>query len=70
MIRAMIKNSIGLFALLALSACASTVRHEQPANGVESCAPPDTLTCDRFAGENHNCTCEKSDKLKDILDSY
>ena len=70
MIRATIKNSIGLFALVALSACAGHVAHERPANGIEQCAPPNTLTCDRFAGENHNCSCERGDKLKDILDSY
>jgi hypothetical protein len=69
-IRATIKNSIGLIALVALSACAGHVAHEQPASGVEQCAPPNTLTCDQFAGENYNCSCERGAKLQDIVDSY
>lgn len=71
MIRATIKISIALIALVAVSACASRIPHEEPPSGkAESCPPPYTLACDRFAGENRNCTCERSDRLKDILDSY
>ena len=70
MIRATIKNRIGLFALVALSACAGHVAQGPPASGVEQCAPPNTLTCDRSVGENRNCSCERSDRLEDIVDSY
>lgn len=68
--RATIKNSISFLALVALSACAGHGAHEPRAGAVEQCAPPNTLTCDRFAGENYNCSCERGDKLKDILDVY
>ena len=71
MIRATIKNSIGLLALVALSACVGQGAHEPTrASEVEQCPPPNTLTCDRFAGENYNCSCERGDRLKDILDVY
>lgn len=70
MYRTTIRNSIGIFSFAVLSACASRGLDERLAIGVDNCPPPNTLTCDRFAGENHNCTCERSDRLKDILDSY
>lgn len=70
MFPAMIKNCMGLVALLALSACAGHRVDERRPLSVENCPPPNTLTCDRFAGENYNCSCERSDRLKDILDSY
>ena len=70
MTRATTKTSIGIFALVALAACASQNAHKQQPSTVDQCPPPNTLTCDRFAGENYNCTCERSDRLEDILDSY
>ena len=70
MIRATIKSSIGLFVLVALSACASQGAQKQQAGAIDECPPPNTLTCDRFAGENYNCSCESSDRLEMILDSY
>ena len=70
MIRTTARNGFGLFALVALSACGSQHAYDRRAGTVDQCPPPNTLTCDRFAGENYNCTCEQSDRLQDILDAY
>ena len=70
MIRTMIRSGIGVFALVALSACATQERAEPLAEEAMKCAHYETLTCDRFSGENHNCTCEKGDNLRDMLDAY
>ena len=67
-IQAMNRITIGLFALIALSACA--FHGEPPEGDNEDCMYPNTLTCDRFAGENYNCTCERGTKLEDIIDVY
>ena len=63
-------NGIGLLALIALSACATQGPPEEQANTAELCTYPNTLTCDRFAGEDYNCSCERGTKLGDIIDSY
>lgn len=65
-----IKNSIGLVIFAALSACAAQNPDESRANSVEQCTYPDTLTCDHFAGEDYNCSCEKGTRMSDIIDSY
>ena len=70
MIRATIKKSVALSILFALSACAGQNAYKQKAGSIDECPPPNTLTCDRYAGENYNCSCESSDRLQDILDSY
>lgn len=70
MIRVTVEYCIGLFALIALSACAGNSTLDRRAGAVEECRPPNTLTCDRFKGENYNCSCERGDRLKDILDAY
>ena len=70
MIRATIYNSSALILLLTLSACAGPTATKQQASTIDECPPPNTLTCDRFAGENYNCSCESSDRLEMILDSY
>jgi hypothetical protein len=69
-IRATIRKSIGLFALVALSACATQDPPERQAEDALQCAPTETKTCDRFAGENHNCTCERGGNLREMLDAY
>lgn len=68
--RTTIINVIGLLSLVALSACATQEPPEEQANAAEQCSYPDTLTCDRFAGEDYNCSCEKGTKLGEIIDSY
>ena len=70
MTRATIKNSIGCIIFAALSACAAQNPDEDRASAVEQCTYPDTLTCDRFAGEDYNCSCEKGTRMRDIIDSY
>lgn len=70
MSRATVRSSIGLFALVALSACATSGAPEQRAKGGLQCHPNETLTCDRFAGENHNCTCQRGGDLREMLDAY
>ncbi len=70
MIRATIKCGFGLFALLALSACANLKEREEMAGELKQCRQTETLTCDRFNGENHNCTCERGGNLRDMLDAY
>ena len=59
---------IGLLALLVLSACATHGSREHRAGSVKQCPPTQTLTCDRFAGENYNCSCQRGDNLRDMLD--
>lgn len=61
---------IGLLALVALSACATQEFPELQAEEGMSCEPTETMTCDRFADEKYNCTCEKGDNLRDMLDAY
>lgn len=70
MIHTTFKAGIGLFALLLLSACATQNSSALQAEEVTQCRHPETLTCDKFAGEVHNCTCEKGDNLRDMLDAY
>ena len=70
MIRTKITNSIGVFLLLALSACASPDARDGGSGVMVQCAPPNTMTCEEFAGEKYNCTCERGDRLGDIIDSY
>ena len=70
MIPTSIRKAIGLIALVVLSACASNRATEQQAGTVDPCPPPNTLTCDRFAGENYNCKCERGSNLRDMLDAY
>ncbi|MEL7185181.1 MAG: hypothetical protein AAFN50_01950 [Pseudomonadota bacterium] len=65
-----IKCGIGVLALLALSACANQGTPQQTADAAEDCPTPNTLTCDRFNGENYNCTCQKGGSLRDMLDAY
>lgn len=70
MIQTAFKTTIGLFALIILSACATVEKPEpQAAEGLQ-CHRSETLTCDRFADENYNCTCEKGDNIRDMLDAY
>lgn len=66
--KATIRVSIGLFSLIVLSACATSGKRQTA--GAEPCPPPATVTCDRFAGENYNCSCERGSNLRDILDAY
>ena len=67
----MIKSCFGCIVFLALSACAAQVPDEHSrVKSVEQCSYPDTLTCDRFAGEDYNCSCEKGTRMGDIIDSY
>ena len=70
MIRTMIRSGIGIFALVALSACATQERSEPLADETMKCARNETLTCDRFSDETYNCTCEKGDNLREMLDAY
>ncbi len=70
MIQATLKASIGICALLMLSACATKDRSSLLADDVPQCKPSETRTCDKFADEVRNCTCEKGDKLQDMLDVY
>ena len=70
MIRTTIINATGCLALVVLSACATPGPPEEQANRAEQCVFPDTLTCDRFAGEVYNCSCERGTKLQDIVDVY
>ena len=70
MILTTFKTGIGLFTLLALSACATQERSEPLADETMQCAPTETLACDRFSGENYNCRCERGDDLKKMLDAY
>lgn len=67
--RTTIGNGIGLLVLMALTACASGGTPEQSADGDVHCRPTETKTCDRFAGENYNCSCQRGDRLRDILDA-
>lgn len=66
----MIRNSFGLFVLVALSACSTQGEPERLADEIPECLPTETMTCDRFAGENYNCTCERGDNLREMLDAY
>ncbi len=68
MARMTIRIGIGLLALVAISACAS--HGVQRAGQVKQCRATETLTCDRFAGENYNCSCQRGDNLREILDPY
>jgi len=70
MINTSFRAGIGLIALLALSACATQEKPEQVADESKKCRPDETLTCDKFSGETYNCSCEKGDNLRDILDAY
>jgi hypothetical protein len=63
-------SGIGLLTLLALSACASQGPPEAQTNRVEQCSYPHTMTCDQFAGEDYNCSCERGATVGDIIDSY
>lgn len=65
-----IKGGAYVLTLLALSACATGGASTAPTGTVHNCRPPDTLTCDRFANEVHNCQCQKGDRLGEILDPY
>lgn len=64
------KIGIVLFALALLSACATHGQSERVAADAPQCLYTETLTCDRFAGENYNCTCQRGDNLGDMLDAY
>lgn len=70
MVKTTTKIGIELFASLTLSACATQETSEPLAESDNPCAPAETLACDQFADENYNCTCEKSDNLRDMLDAY
>ncbi len=65
-----IRTSIVLVALLTLSACATQEPDEYQTEVVMQCPTGQTLTCDEFAGETHNCSCEKGGNLRDMLDAY
>ena len=65
-----IRTGIGLLAMVALSACAAHGVPERRAGGVKQCPATQTLTCDRFAGENYNCSCERGGNLREMLDPY
>lgn len=68
--KSVIKAGIGLFALLVLSACATQESSVLQAEEPPKCRSNETLACDEFAGEVHNCSCEKGDNLRDMLDAY
>lgn len=68
--KSVIKAGIGLFALLTFSACATQESSELQAEETMQCRSDETLTCDEFAGETYNCSCEKGDNLRDMLDAY
>jgi len=68
--RTTIGNGIGLLALIALSACATDRAPEQRADGTVQCLATETMTCDRFADENYNCSCERGGNLREMLDAY
>ena len=70
MMQARIQSSIGLFVLLLLGACASQETEEQAAGATPNCRPNETLTCDEFAGETYNCSCERGDNLRDMVDAH
>ncbi len=65
-----IKAAIGVFAVVALTACAVQSRHHQRTAGSEQCTQSQTMTCDRFNDETYNCSCHSNDNFRDILDSY
>lgn len=62
--------STGLLALLAVSACSSGGSPALRADKVAQCLPTETMTCDRFAGENYNCSCQRGGNLREMLDPY
>ena len=68
MIRSLINKSSVLFAVFALTACASDGPNERKMVMAEECEYPNTLACEQFAGENYNCTCESTGRLQDIVD--
>lgn len=65
-----LKTSIGLVALLVLSACATQETSEQVTDETLKCRPNETRVCDEFAGETSNCSCEKGDDIRKMLDAY
>lgn len=65
-----IRNGFGLLALLTLTACASQNVRQQRHAAAPKCLQSETLTCDRFADDNYNCSCQKGANVRDILDSY
>jgi hypothetical protein len=69
MIKTAFKTGIGLFALVVLSACATQESPERLAAEGE-CLRTETLSCDKFADETYNCTCEKTHNLREMLDAY
>ena len=70
MVKTTAKIGIVLFALLTLSACATQETSAPLAKSDNQCARTETLACEQFADETYNCTCEKSDNLRDMLDAY
>lgn len=70
MTQARIKTGAGLLALLLLSACASQESAEPVAGEPPKCRPNETLTCDEFSGEAYNCSCEKGENLRDMVDAH
>lgn len=70
MMKTAFKSGMGLFAVLALSACVTQEASEPLAEETMQCARGETLTCDRFSEENYNCSCEKGGNLRDMLDAY
>ena len=70
MIQPLLKTSVGISVLLILSACASQESTEKVAGETRKCRPNETLTCDEFSGEAYNCTCERGDNLRDMVDAY
>lgn len=70
MIQTTIKYGIAVIVLVTMSACATQERSERATNQSMQCRSDETLTCDEFAGETHNCSCEKGDNLRDMLDAY
>ena len=68
--RKKIGSGIGIVALALLSACATGGSPEQAVDGAVQCKPTETKTCDRFNGENYNCSCQRGTSLRDMLDAY
>ena len=63
-------SGTGLLALLLFGACASQESAEQAAGETPKCRPNETLTCDEFADQTYNCSCEKGDNLRDMVDAH
>lgn len=70
MIPATRKFAIAFVAFLTLSACANQDRPRQVGDESMRCQYGQTLVCDEFADETYNCSCQRGDNLREMLDAY